>query len=424
MEAPRGRNSARRTHNKVRTGCRTCKARKIKCDEQKPSCANCIRYGVSCDIIRDQALEPRPKHAPSVSASPPPTPPTPGGSTTTSTTAPRHYLHHDASSPASPIPAPAPAPAPVPDLNRLDLELMHHWTSSTHTTLTHDPQLRPFWCRNLVAIGLSCDFVMRNILSLSALHLAHLSPEREPELVEKAVFHQQLASKQALAAMAAVTGGAATPPDLADCLFCYSVLTMYIVLSNSRNPEDVLLSGGASPAPDWLHIYSGVRELGVLSRQGRDPGRPVSPIGVFAVRRVELRERARHMPHPYLDHLRANMAAVAIDPALRAIYDLAIDELHASFAIFYRMPDDTPDIIDLFLWMSRIQTNFIPLLKNPSQEALAVFSYFCMLPKKLPRQWWLNRWADSLKIRTYELLDAEHRRWVVEPSTIDMNIGT
>lgn len=297
---------------------------------------------------------------------------------------------------------------------------MYHWTTHTHATLTHDPNLRPFWRRNLVAVGLRCDFVMRNILSLSALHLAHLCPEREPELIEKSVYHQDLASKQALVAMASVHA-AADSTELADCLFCYSALTMFIVLSNSRNPEDALLSSGSNPAPDWIHMFSGVRELGVLSRQGRNPSNPVSPIGLFAGRRVELRETARTTQHPYLDRLRAHIARVDMPAAQRAIFDNAIAELHASFAVFYRTPGDTPDIIDLFLWLPRVLFDFIPLLRNnPSQEALAVFSYFCMLPKKLPRQWWLNRWADSLKIRTYELLDAEHRTWVVEPSTLDM----
>lgn len=34
---------------KVRTGCKTCKKRKVKCDEQKPVCRRCARAGVKCD---------------------------------------------------------------------------------------------------------------------------------------------------------------------------------------------------------------------------------------------------------------------------------------------------------------------------------------------------------------------------------------
>ncbi|TVY16401.1 putative transcriptional regulatory protein, partial [Lachnellula arida] len=34
---------------KTRTGCGICRKRRIKCDEQKPSCYHCIRSGWKCD---------------------------------------------------------------------------------------------------------------------------------------------------------------------------------------------------------------------------------------------------------------------------------------------------------------------------------------------------------------------------------------
>jgi hypothetical protein len=38
----------RRTHIKVHTGCRTCKKRRVKCDENKPDCLQCQRLGLQC----------------------------------------------------------------------------------------------------------------------------------------------------------------------------------------------------------------------------------------------------------------------------------------------------------------------------------------------------------------------------------------
>jgi hypothetical protein len=32
-----------------RTGCWPCKARKVKCGEEKPSCQNCLKAGETCD---------------------------------------------------------------------------------------------------------------------------------------------------------------------------------------------------------------------------------------------------------------------------------------------------------------------------------------------------------------------------------------
>lgn len=39
----------RRYHNKTRSGCATCRTRRVKCDETKPQCLRCQRFGVVCD---------------------------------------------------------------------------------------------------------------------------------------------------------------------------------------------------------------------------------------------------------------------------------------------------------------------------------------------------------------------------------------
>ncbi|RAL67918.1 hypothetical protein DID88_008643 [Monilinia fructigena] len=42
---------SRKPHRKVRPVVAFAKGRKIKCDENKPSCNNCIRHSVQCDIM-------------------------------------------------------------------------------------------------------------------------------------------------------------------------------------------------------------------------------------------------------------------------------------------------------------------------------------------------------------------------------------
>ncbi|RDW62581.1 hypothetical protein BP5796_10883 [Coleophoma crateriformis] len=44
----RGR-TGRAGQPKTRSGCHTCKARRVKCDEGKPFCQRCIRYGTACE---------------------------------------------------------------------------------------------------------------------------------------------------------------------------------------------------------------------------------------------------------------------------------------------------------------------------------------------------------------------------------------
>ncbi|KAF2189789.1 hypothetical protein K469DRAFT_561613, partial [Zopfia rhizophila CBS 207.26] len=43
------RKRTRASHPKVRTGCHTCKARRVKCDEQQPNCQKCLNTGRKCE---------------------------------------------------------------------------------------------------------------------------------------------------------------------------------------------------------------------------------------------------------------------------------------------------------------------------------------------------------------------------------------
>ncbi|CRK38973.1 hypothetical protein BN1708_007942 [Verticillium longisporum] len=348
------------------------------CDEKKPECTQCLKYGVLCDS--DTAV----------------------------------------SAPAEPEPEP-PTPEPEMELDMLDLELMFHWSTETCTTLTRNPTVNKFWQINVPKIGFRCDYVMRSMLSLAALHMAYVCPSREAELLERSVRHHEVATRSVAAVVTSVEQvSRAGDQQLADDLFLFSILTMFYAMSNSRDPGDVLL-GTTSQGPDWILLFTGTRHLGGVSNSGHHPTSPLYPLIRVAIFRWTLTQKT--YTHPYLDPLRARLAAATHIPAnVRAVYDKAVHALHQSFGLFYVEKDEPLEgSIDLFIWVGNVIEDFLPMLREetPPQEALVIFSYFCMLPKKLPRQWWLNRWADSIKIRTYELLDAEHRTWVVEPTMID-----
>ncbi|KAL7925389.1 hypothetical protein ACQKWADRAFT_283878 [Trichoderma austrokoningii] len=90
-DAPRGNietakpaKRGRRSNPKVKTGCLNCKQRRIKCDEKRPSCSQCIRSKKECAgypapsrTARSAALDVR--IAPKPLAPPPPPPPPPAG---------------------------------------------------------------------------------------------------------------------------------------------------------------------------------------------------------------------------------------------------------------------------------------------------------------------------------------------------------
>lgn len=60
----------RKYHSKSKKGCVTCKKRRVKCDEAKPTCSNCVRMKLECGYLEEPDAPPkRTKSDPDMSAS-------------------------------------------------------------------------------------------------------------------------------------------------------------------------------------------------------------------------------------------------------------------------------------------------------------------------------------------------------------------
>ena len=103
----------------------------------------------------------------------------------------------------------------------LNLELMYHWSTSTYDTITSNPELRQFWLQTVVKMGVGCHYVMQTLLAISALHIAHVQPERRQEVVPHALSLYSSASESARATM-----GNNNDEGDKDNLYLFALLTM------------------------------------------------------------------------------------------------------------------------------------------------------------------------------------------------------
>ncbi|PMD52505.1 uncharacterized protein K444DRAFT_573024, partial [Hyaloscypha bicolor E] len=49
VKTPRDEDRKRKSAPKTKTGCMTCKIRRVKCGEEKPECQRCLKFGIKCD---------------------------------------------------------------------------------------------------------------------------------------------------------------------------------------------------------------------------------------------------------------------------------------------------------------------------------------------------------------------------------------
>ncbi|KAF9019387.1 hypothetical protein BDZ89DRAFT_320319 [Hymenopellis radicata] len=124
-----------RQHHKTRTGCRTCRQRKVKCDERSPVCNNCSRREVEC-VWTDNGTPPK-----------------------SSTVGPAEYLPVVVASSSA--------------IDFMNLELMHHFTHYTCLTLQQHPDAVEVWRTVAPSLTFSGNstFLLHAMLAVSSLHL-------------------------------------------------------------------------------------------------------------------------------------------------------------------------------------------------------------------------------------------------------------
>jgi hypothetical protein len=204
-------------------------------------------------------------------------------------------------------------------------------------------------------------------------------------------------------------------PSTAQNMFLFSVLTIFYAFGCPREGNGTLLVG-ESACPDWMFLFQGTRTFAEYAGTVRDG--PLAPVFQHGRDIWGARQSQRDPTSPvyqHLDRLRALIAQREPDEGTRNIYTKAILELRKSFLVYECHNGHSYDVTDLFVWIFEVATDFLPLLRTPTQEAVAIFAFFCVLLKGLRSQWWLHGWVDHLIARSYHLLDREHQLWIQWP---------
>lgn len=82
---------------------------------------------------------------------------------------------------------------------------MHHYSTLTYATLSRKADMQRIWQVVIPQEGYAHEFLMRGILAVSALHIAHLSPEKSSIFSEISSYHQDIALKEFRATLSNIT---------------------------------------------------------------------------------------------------------------------------------------------------------------------------------------------------------------------------
>ncbi|KAF7871629.1 hypothetical protein EAF04_003736 [Stromatinia cepivora] len=384
--------ASRKPHRKVRTGCRVCKSRKIKCDENKPSCNNCIKHSVSCDIMTTSTAS-GPSPNPSLNDTP------------INTFSPMSVTGQSLSPRQIPLPSISILDGHAPNFTLLDMELLHHYTTSTYMTLVSSPYLATLWRINIPQLAYSQEIVMRGLLAIAALHLAYYKPEKRDFYISAAVSHHRKALAGAITMMADVND------ENCIALFVFTSITFLYSLGSPRKPLDFLIVG-ENDVSNWVSLLRGVSTITDRAPETIYNG-SLRPLFSAGARRDQLRnDQSICPPNQDLVYLSDFLTASIADPHDLEAYIQSINELQKSFTVFSNRNRDNFELTDLFIWPYRVSDHYLSLLRQQTPAALIIYAYFTVLMKSLDSHWWIKGCSEYLIAQIYGLLDEEHRIWI------------
>ncbi|PLB46244.1 Zn(II)2Cys6 transcription factor [Aspergillus steynii IBT 23096] len=162
----------RRPHQKSRHGCKTCKRRRVKCDEARPTCSNCQHRKETCDYdtessliwAGDRKLRRRNQRR---TETPEPSPPVQSSSTSATFDLLNRFGAGNDPTVSSTT------------LNMNQLELIIQWTNNTHRFFTRNGETSHVWKDLIVEEAFHAPFLMHGVLAVSALQLSLSRPEQQ-----------------------------------------------------------------------------------------------------------------------------------------------------------------------------------------------------------------------------------------------------
>lgn len=294
----------------------------------------------------------------------------------------------------------------MPTVDMTDMELLHHYSTSTCYTISKHPVLQTVWQITIPKHGFApqSQFVFRGILALAALHMGHIKPDLRADYFATAEYHHNAALKMVSTAIPHIN------EETGPAIYVFSTLTCIIMCAMRRNFDEFWTTDGS--LFKWISLIRGNRAI-IYSINDTLKSGPLAPMFVLGHRRKLAREARSTDDQPFLENLRQEIIESVPDQDELQCYLEALDNLAKSFATVF----DTQlvEITDVFIWVYEASDGYIELLRQQRPEALVIFGFFCVISKQLESAWWMEGFSIPLIRAIYYHLDEEHRYWLQWP---------
>ncbi|KIY70278.1 hypothetical protein CYLTODRAFT_488208 [Cylindrobasidium torrendii FP15055 ss-10] len=382
-----------RQHRKTRTGCLTCRKRRIKCDEASPICLNCDKREVEC-VWKDS-----PQSSPSnMVASTSSSPPTPNPSAAFT----------------SMVMAPTSAP-----LDWTTMELMHHFTGPFCSSIQNygDASISDFWRTSVpnLAFSTQATFLLHSMLAAASFHLSYL--HRGEPVSLKYTFAAKSHYEQAKAGVLTVCHDV-DPLGITIMSFILLALSHFSHHHTPLSVENLRFLRSHSSREQMQHMWRTYASgpLGPLlrlkikmhmsiSRQMEGKRDMVSADYEFPAALTTIHLVTSGTPDP----------EEVADPYISDLYRETVDFLKHTWVASFQ---PGLEYESAFTWLVLVADAFLELYEQRRPRAMCIMAQYCAIMEHLSQSrdipWWLpgpELWQREAK-RMQEGLSSEWDPWL------------
>ncbi|KAI0138565.1 C6 finger domain-containing protein [Hypoxylon sp. NC0597] len=342
-------------HKKSLFGCQRCRSRRVKCNEEKPTCHNCKRHGLPCIYDRDafskRACE----------------------KTSTTQMCPKGPEEDD--------------PPESRSRRVMETKLMHQYLIETGITIAADELTKDVFARQIPELSYQSDGLLYSMYALAALHLTRLGKDEEIEggAENAASRYFSMAVREHNREISQVSKETADLVSLTSCLMRAIAISQlqnrsrqpyvppwqWLTLARTSISTFVTAYEQVGPDPKSLAVKL-IRETAHLHDEGKLPG------GSF--------ERLQHLMNP------------PKEPGVTEPWDAEVQDAYGRTLSYICK---ALEIIDEEGWSGRLfrmvlifpmlsEHRYVELVRQESPRALVILAHYFALLVRFHDVWWVG----------------------------------
>ncbi|KAF7546020.1 hypothetical protein G7Z17_g8723 [Cylindrodendrum hubeiense] len=395
---------SKRPHKKSRAGCRNCKARKVKCDEVRPTCRSCRLRKVEC-------VYPAPTASfPASSSTTTTVPPSPAQSTTEHAFV-RGNSPNDISSPSSVTvsqrqgsPAVVSQPLWCPsNIDAADMKLLWFYTTATSQSFSMGTGVRApveeILQVRMVQVAFETPFLMDSLFALASLHMQSLKQEYNPS---RALAYRARSFEGYRRAVEA-----AAPESYAALVANSLFLT---ALSSQVFRDD---DGKDLYIIDWMVVWRGIGL--VIELMGIDSLFHTGMYALFQRPPIDLLQAASAIPN----HLLFMISSIKSDELDYSDIETYHDTLKYLGSLYVSLQDGFTPVMCLRIitWFTFLPRRFVELGRQRRPRALIIIAYYAAFIKIIKSVWWLEGVGQRTLVDICKYLGPEWEHLLLMPQS-------